>query len=181
VSRILGFVIGSLLSLAALLLLVGLPRFHGGEGEAVGPVEAIPGQMPGPALSSPTGPPAPATRVETSIEPPIEPGPEPDEPPTTVADAVAITEVVAADAMPAPPREVAEPAWRTFWTPFRSRVAAEGFVGRLESLTGLDYRVAKEDIDRYHVQFAYRGEAELDSHLAAISAATGLELAERRP
>jgi len=173
----LGFVIGSLLSLAALLLLVGLPRFDAGEGEAAGPNQGTPGQVADAAPTPPAGPPAPAIPDETSIEP----APKPEQLPTAIAAAVEITEVVAPDAIPAPPQEVVKPEWRTFWTPFRSRVAAEGFVGRLESLTGLDYRVAKEDIDKYHVQFAYRGEAELDSHLATISAATGLELAERPP
>lgn len=174
--RTLGFVVGSLLSLAALVILVGMPRFAADEGV---PVEAVRKPQP-PAVDAPQGPAAetPSPRIPDSV-PDASPG-DPEEP-TAVAEAIAVDAVAAAVAEVEPPRSPAEREWRTFWTPFRSRVAAEGFIGRLESLTGLDYRVAKEGIDRYHVQFAYRDEAELDSNLATISAATGLELADRPP
>ncbi|MDH3441242.1 MAG: YtxH domain-containing protein, partial [Gammaproteobacteria bacterium] len=33
--------------------------------------------------------------------------------------------------------------WYSFWNPFRSEIAARGFVTQLEKVTGLDYRVVK--------------------------------------
>ena len=70
----------------------------------------------------------------------------------------------------------AEPQWFAFWTPFRSEIAANGFVGRLQSVTGLDYRVVKVKPGVYEVAFAYSEDTEIDSNLSTISAATGLDL-----
>ena len=72
-----------------------------------------------------------------------------------------------------------QPGWHTFWSPFRSKIAAQGFVARLQSVTGLDYRIDKLEIGVYEVAFAYADESEIPAKLARISAATGLELASR--
>ena len=77
------------------------------------------------------------------------------------------------------PGAVAEPDWYTFWNPFRSEVAAAGFVRRLESVTGLDYRIDKVRAGVYEVAFAYGNDTELETKLAHISAATGLDLTDR--
>jgi hypothetical protein len=66
--------------------------------------------------------------------------------------------------------------WHAFWNPFRSRIAAEGFVGQLEKVTGLDYRVIKIETGVYEVAFGYENEAEREDKMSFIASATGLDL-----
>ena len=66
--------------------------------------------------------------------------------------------------------------WYSFWNPFRSGIAARGFVTQLEKVTGLDYRVVKVKTGVYEVAFAYDNDVERRTKLSQISAATGLEL-----
>ena len=66
--------------------------------------------------------------------------------------------------------------WYSFWNPFRSEIAARGFVTQLEKVTGLDYRVVKVKTGVYEVAFAYDNDVERSTKLSQISAATGLEL-----
>jgi hypothetical protein len=68
--------------------------------------------------------------------------------------------------------------WYAFWSPFRSEVAAAGFVDQLQRVTGLDYRVVKIKPGVYEVAFAYRSDDEITVNLSQISAATGLNLSE---
>ena len=79
--------------------------------------------------------------------------------------------------IPAMEAPVAEPTlWFSFWNPFRSEIAANGFVSRLEKVTGLDYRVVKVKTGVYEVAFPYSSDDERVSKLSRISAATGLDL-----
>jgi hypothetical protein len=66
--------------------------------------------------------------------------------------------------------------WYSFWNPFRSEIAARGFVSQLEKVTGLDYRVVKVKTGVYEVAFAYDNDVERRTKLSQISAATGLDL-----
>ena len=66
--------------------------------------------------------------------------------------------------------------WFPFWNPFRSEIAARGFVTQLEKVTGLDYRVVKVKTGVYEVAFAYDNDTERRTKLLQISAATGLDL-----
>jgi hypothetical protein len=66
--------------------------------------------------------------------------------------------------------------WYSFWNPFRSEIAARGFVTQLEKVTGLDYRVVKVKTGVYEVAFAYGNDVERRTKLSQISAATGLDL-----
>ncbi len=68
--------------------------------------------------------------------------------------------------------------WHAFWNPFRSRIAAEGFVGQLEKVTGLDYRIVKIKTGVYEVTFAYESDAERRNEMSLIASATGLDLPE---
>ena len=70
----------------------------------------------------------------------------------------------------------AEMQWYSFWNPFRSEIAAQGFVSRLEKVTGLDYRIVKVKIGVYEVAFAYDNDIERRTKLLQISSATGLDL-----
>jgi len=66
--------------------------------------------------------------------------------------------------------------WYSFWNPFRSEIAASGFVTQLEKVTGLDYRVVKVRTGIYEVAFAFDSDVERRTKLSQISAATGLDL-----
>jgi len=69
-----------------------------------------------------------------------------------------------------------DPSWYSFWNPFRSEIAANGFVTQLEKVTGIDYRVVKVETGVYEVAFAYNDDAERAAKLSQISLATGLDL-----
>ena len=74
---------------------------------------------------------------------------------------------------------IAEPIeenWYAFWSPFRSEIAANGFVSRLQETTGLDYRVVKVKTGVYEVAFAYSDDSDIEDKLARISNATGLDM-----
>ncbi len=66
--------------------------------------------------------------------------------------------------------------WYSFWNPFRSEIAARGFVTQLEKVTGLDYRVVKVRTGIYEVAFAFDSDVERRTKLSQISAATGHDL-----
>lgn len=66
--------------------------------------------------------------------------------------------------------------WYEFWNPFRSEIAARGFASQLEKVTGLDYRIMKLRTGVYQVGFAYANDAERHAKLSQISAVTGLDL-----
>lgn len=68
--------------------------------------------------------------------------------------------------------------WHSFWNPFRSAIAANGFVSQLEKVTGLDYRVVKIKTGVYEVTFAYENDTERRTKLSQIASATGLDLPE---
>jgi hypothetical protein len=69
-----------------------------------------------------------------------------------------------------------EEHWYAFWSPFRSELAANGFVSQLQRSTGMDYRVVQLEPGVYEVAFAYESDTDIASHLAAISAASGLDM-----
>lgn len=78
--------------------------------------------------------------------------------------------------LPTEPEMVAEEHWYAFWSPFRSEIAAAGFVAKLQETTGIDYRVVKVRTGVYEVAFAYSDDADIEAKLQRISVATGLEL-----
>ncbi len=73
-----------------------------------------------------------------------------------------------------PPAETAN--WYAFWSPFRSEIAANGFVDKLQESTGIDYRVVKVRTGVYEVAFAYTDDADIQAKLERISSATGLDM-----
>ena len=75
-----------------------------------------------------------------------------------------------------PPEPAPAENWYAFWSPFRSELAANGFVSKLQETTGLDYRVVKIKTGVYEVAFAYTDDADVQDKLARISAATGLDM-----
>jgi hypothetical protein len=157
--RLLGAITGSALALAALLVLVGVPQFKAEPNDVVHSVVTLP------------------LRVE-----PVE----------EIIEAPAVVEkAVVAEAQPAATEIAANPVvdevaallpnsqqWYAFWSPFRSEIAASGFVTQLQRVTGLDYRVVKIKPGIYEVAFAYADDTDIPINLSRISAATGLDMPE---
>ena len=151
--RLAGFLVGSMVAVALFLFVLGAPHLSGPE-----VIEPAPVEMPEPIAAVPTPEPVPEPEPEPISESIPEPIPEP--PP----------ELPASEPEPLPVQ------WHAFWSPFGSRIAANGFVSRFESVTGFDYRVVKVDNGVFEVAFAYTDESERDEMLSTIAAATGLEL-----
>ncbi len=182
--RLIGMLIGSALAIAILIVALGVPRLTAPAAtpEAEAMTAAIPEAVPA----------APAADVVDTEPAAPEPEPEPEPAPETLAEADVAALVdqvfapeksgeVATAAAPEPVTEiVTEPVndeqWYAFWSPFRSELAANGFVARLQASTGIDYRVVKVKTGVYEVAFAYSDEADIQAKLARIADATGLDM-----
>ena len=173
--RFMGVLVGSALAVAALVVFVGIPEFTTESSVAEPTVITLPmrGGTADQAIAEPPEKPAAAAAPDTAAQPE----------PWTIAPQA--PQQVAAQEPDEPPPEapVAEPVppplqWYAFWSPFRSEVAANGFVDQLQRVTGLDYRVVKIKPGVYEVAFAYEDDGEITANLSQISAATGLELPE---
>jgi len=164
--RFLGVLVGSALAVAALVVFVGIPEFTTESSIAEPAVITLPMRAEAPVSAPPT------------IEPQEEPQEEVHAAADVTADPVAeeAPAEVVAEALPATPEESLH--WYAFWSPFRSEVAANGFVDQLQRVTGLDYRVVKVKPGVYEVAFAYEDDQEITARLSQISAATGLQLPE---
>jgi hypothetical protein len=176
--RLIGILTGSAIAVAFLIVALGPPRL-------APPADAIE------AVAEET-----ETPVATVLEP-VEPEPLVELPPLPVAELVdESTEVpltdeqtealieeifspqpqpVAAE-VPAVDTGVADENWYAFWSPFRSEIAANGFIAKLQETTGIDYRVVKVKTGVYEVAFAYIDDADIQDKLARISNATGLDV-----
>ena len=155
--RLLGVLVGSALAVAALVVFVGIPEFTTESSVPEPTVITLPMRADAPdpvAEEGPDEPPPPAA-IDTPAQTPAE----------------QLAEQPAAE--PAEPLQ-----WYAFWSPFRSEVAANGFVDQLQRVTGLDYRVVKVKPGVYEVAFAYEDDQEITANLTQISAATGLQLPE---
>ena len=189
--RLLGFCLGSAASVSALMFLIGWPDFHltGDDDDsnrydvAVQKLKAKQKATEGVDVETVPSPPTNAEVTAAAAESTGELTENPDT--STDADLGPLgpeqppPELVTMD--DGVPADAPTETWHTIWTPFRSRIAADGFVSRLESVTGLDYRVMQIQTGVYEVAFAYADQAELDTNLARISAATGLDLGADRP
>lgn len=167
--RIIGILCGSALAISFLILALGVPDFL--------PKTQIPAELFVEPILETMPEPVPESEseamseleVEALIEAVLEGPPDtaigpvpkenPDEPLTEELLAQASTE-----------------HWFAFWSPFRSELAANGFVSQLQKTTGMDYRVVRLKPGVFEVAFAYEGESDIETKLAAISAATGLEM-----
>ena len=170
--RLIGILTGSALAVAVLLLLLGVPELAA-EPE---PVIAVAEPEPRPEFepepeSRPEPEPEPGAGLltqahdegETLAEPSVEPEPE------------AEAEAELSDSIDRASVDI-EQHWYAFWSPFRSEIAADGFVSELARTTGLDYRVVKLKPGIYEVAFAYTDDADIKDKLARISTATGLDM-----
>ena len=183
--RLLGVLVGSALAVVALVVFIGIPEFTTTTSVTEEPVITLPLRPTVVAESERNSAPPPPAPVETSDQA-IDEVPEA----SGTVPAVAIDEVpetsgtVPAEAIEQSP-VVEEPKaietmqqWYAFWSPFRSEIAANGFVEQLQRVTGLDYRVVRVKPGTYEVAFAYEDDQEITANLSQISAATGLQLPE---
>jgi hypothetical protein len=170
--RMLGVLCGAAIAIGLLTWLVGVPQFtskRAPPAEEPLAVVTLPAAVEHPVMEA-----APADPEEA-----MQPAPG-EEMVAPVPRAQPVASAAEPDAEPGKGQTQPDPRWFAFWTPFRSEIAANGFVSRLQSVTGLDYRVVRIEAGVYEVAFAYDSETEIESKLAAITAATGLELAGLR-
>ena len=189
--RLMGILTGSAIAVGFLIVTIGLPQFSAAPAEPLPRfepvVEATP--APQPVVTALAESQAVTNDVDTladelptapADEPPTAPDEEPptapdDELPAMAADVVAETQAALPPPVPEPPR-TDEARWYSFWSPFRSEIAADGFVAELQRTTGLDYRVVRLKPGVYEVAFAYSDENDIQDKLTRISSATGLDL-----
>ncbi|MBT8088250.1 MAG: hypothetical protein KJO46_09445 [Gammaproteobacteria bacterium] len=146
--RLTGILTGSALTIALIVFMMGIPQLT---------------QPAGDQIATPQADPTPEPYIRRD-EAPV--------PDAVVAEAVAgpeaLSEVQETSAL--------ESRWYAFWSPFRSEIAADGFVSELQRTTGLDYRVVKLKPGVYEVAFAYSSDADREQKLSRIAAATGLDI-----
>lgn len=194
--RIAGILTGAALAVALLIVTIGIPDFvsepermttepiilplNRGVAEPVAAAQNADPAQAGYAQSAPAGTDAPALAdAELSPAPADVPAADAsiaDELPAEIAAGTDDSEMPGAAAGTAQEIEAERERWYAFWSPFRSELAADGFVSQLQSVTGLDYRVVKIKTGVYEVAFAYEDDADIEANLAQISAATGLKL-----
>jgi len=166
--RLIGILTGSALAVAAIVITLGLPELT--------PADDVPVQAP-PAVASYAAPTAvvaePAAPSHAAL--PAAPVAEDVSAAVTAAVAEAVTETAADPVVPAPAVSPSQ-NWYAFWSPFRSEIAADGFISELQRTTGLDYRVVKLKPGVYEVAFAYSDPPDRDAKLDTIAAATGLDM-----
>ncbi len=192
--RLIGFLLGSALSVGVFLLVFGLPELANKTASPEDKPTQSAETKPDPELPAPeelaaklldtikhefkeikaelaaTQPPTASEEPEESLQVPVE-------------DAIAIVDDMPSSTLEAPELELQsigefhdETRWHAFWNPFRSQIAANGFVTQLESVTGLDYQVVRVKPGEYQVAFAYVEETERAMKLSQIESATGLDL-----
>ncbi len=189
--RLAGILLGSTLAVALLLTLFGVPRFEhqstpsdsgvitlplqsavseaAPEPETAPQPEAVQADTIGPETLPPAAPASEPTPTQAAETPNV-PAPGDGEAPLTGLDD---PNTVAAEPVLEPIEAL---QWYAFWSPFRSEIAAKGFITQLQRVTGLDYRVVKVKPGVYEVAFAYSDGDELTASLSQISRATGLDM-----
>ena len=180
--RLMGILTGSAIAVGLLIVVLGIPELAS-EPTAQAPLATPAIEMPSVASSAvaavsrtkpaASAPPQDAEPIADELAEPI-----PDEQPKSDAEASAAAPVATTEAMTpiTEPLPAVETGWFAFWSPFRSELAATGFVSELQRTTGLDYRVVKLKPGVYEVAFAYSNENDIQDKLTRISAATGLDL-----
>jgi hypothetical protein len=176
--RLIGILTGSALAVAFLIVALGLPRIS----PPADAVEAA-SQVAETAAATVITPLEPEPLQEEPAAPVAEPVDEAQEVSLSDADTEALIEEIFAP-QPTPvaaegtaaDATVVDDNWYAFWSPFRSEIAANGFIARLQETTGIDYRVVKVKAGVYEVAFAYADDADIQDKLARISNATGLDM-----
>ena len=158
--RIVGILCGSAISVSVLIMALGVPEFT----RQPKPTPEVIAESVGQPEPDPFIETTPITESPTTVEPAVEADKEPIIEPTIE---------MAVESLPPQPQTE---HWYAFWSPFRSELAANGFVSQLQRTTGMDYRVVRLKPGVYEVAFLYDGEDDIETKLVAISAATGLDM-----
>jgi hypothetical protein len=169
--RLMGILTGSLIALAIMVFVIGIPELSQRPAQPfpdTAPVIASDLVAAAPLTDDPRQTAATNAVEKITAQAPVEPLA-----PAHESVLPAPIEPFAAAGEPAPENE---DNWFAFWSPFRSELAAAGFIGELQRTTGLDYRVVKLKPGVYEVAFAYSDESDIQGKLSRISAATGLDL-----
>jgi len=171
--KLIGILTGSAIAVAFLIIALGVPEFssQAPEQEMVSEISIEP-------LAERVFEPEPEPESEPEPEPEPEPILTPDPEPVAEVDTAADTEALIEEIFNPGPDPVVEENWYAFWSPFRSEIAANGFVSKLQETTGIDYRVVKVKTGVYEVAFAYIDDADIQNKLARISNATGLNMTD---
>jgi hypothetical protein len=164
--RLIGMLIGSVLAIASLIVVFGVPRL----------TDPDPAPAPEPVVAAPAVAAEPVEPVPVTADPEPQPDPEPEPEVAALVDQVFAEEESREVVPAAAPEPLTEDRWYAFWSPFRSELAANGFIARLQDTTGIDYRVVKVKTGVYEVAFAYSDEADIEAKLERIAAATGLDM-----
>jgi len=181
--RLLGFLVGSLTSILIILMIIGLPKLNLDDEQAdqqryEAAIEMLKAKQS--EIESVTGRlEEDVARVTESVVSNIDEFTDAgisDSASTASSHPSVGQSDAAASAGPVSAQDLDTTLWYSFWNPFRSEIAASGFVAQLEKVTGIDYRVVKVKTGVYEVAFAYHDDDERRSKLAQISAATGLDL-----
>ena len=177
--RFAGILIGSALAIGFLIIMLGKPRLSATDAEPVPPGL-------GPVSERPTGPEPVADSEAISsgtadVSQVTVPDLEVTDPELVARDAALVEQVFAPEAerqevLPVAAEPVIEEHWYAFWSPFRSEIAAQGFVARLQETTGIDYRVVRVKTGVYEVAFAYTDDGDIQAKLDRIASATGLDM-----
>jgi hypothetical protein len=168
--KLIGILIGSALAVAFLIVALGIPDFSASEPEQH-LADSVPDRMPEP-MDEPV--PLAPSKSEPEPEPELIEAPEPAAAVAPDPDTEALIEQIFNPG----PELVVEENWYAFWSPFRSEIAANGFISKLQETTGIDYRVVKVKTGVYEVAFAYVDDADIQDKLARISTATGLNMTD---
>ena len=197
--RILGFITGAAVAIATIVIVMGTPELIESPtadatqelafavdvpDEVVTATVAEVPPEPEPPLA--TEPPVEAELLAdldlfTAAELPTEELVEPVETPAPLQTPDLPTEPEELLAADTPATDIADAQWHSFWNPFRSQIAANGFAARLSAVTDIDYRVVRLKPGAYQVAFAYTDDNERVAKLAQIQTATGLNLPEAAP
>lgn len=186
--RVLGFILGSVVAIAGILFVLGVPDFHLSNFEADqarfdAALDKIREKRP--AIEKAVNDlvadlqqhqDAPAT-AQLPVDDALPEAPQELPPANAAASPDDHLDAVQAAGLFSETQDVfnVDQYWHEFWNPFRSEIAARGFVSQLEKVTGLDYRIMKVKAGVYQVGFAYANDAERYTKLSQISAATGLD------
>jgi hypothetical protein len=184
--KLVGILTGSALAVAFLIVTLGVPDFSAPEqpvaAEIVEEQIAGSGSVTELVLAEPDDTELVPASLETDPdpEPSSETDPELAETQEALAeiDASRETEALIEQIFNPGPEVVVEENWYAFWSPFRSEIAANGFVAKLQETTGIDYRVVKVKTGVYEVAFAYLDDADIQDKLARISNATGMNMTD---
>ena len=177
--RLIGILTGSALAVAAIVITLGLPELKATNEAPVQPSPAVASDTPTAVVAMPEFVPQPGAMPNTDVN--IAAPSDAALPAAIVTEDVTetVAETVAEMATdPVIPTPAVSPSqnWFAFWSPFRSEIAADGFISELQRTTGLDYRVVKLKPGVYEVAFAYSDPVDRDTKLDRIAAATGLDM-----